>query len=122
MDFDGWHFAVLLDQAPRSARTAAFLQEEPFALGLGGRAALGHGGLGGRGGEDLPLADAVQLGDLVEGFSRSHGDPDHPSAALHALASRMVEVEAGGLLLRWLPPQEALSFQDVLERLLELLA
>lgn len=118
MDFDGGHFAVLVAQAgPRGARTAAILQE-PFALGLGGRAVFGDGAFGR---EDLPLAHPVRLGDLVEGFPRAHGDPDHPPAPLHALASRMVEVEAGGLLLRGLFPQEALGFQDVLERLLELL-
>lgn len=120
MDFDGWHLAVLMHEAPCSACTAAFLQE-PLALGFGSRAVFGSGAFGGRGGEDLPLAHPVRLGNLVEGFSRSHGDPDHPFGAAHALASRMVEVEAGGLLLCWLLPQEALSFQDVLERFLELL-
>lgn len=120
MDFDGWHLAAVLEQAACSACTAAFLQE-PFALGFGSRAVSGSGAFGGHGREDLPLADPVRLGNLVEGFSRAHRDPDHPSATLHALASRMVEVEAGALLLCWLLPQEALSFQDVLERFLELL-
>lgn len=123
VDFNGWHFAVLMDEAPWSACTAAFLQE-PFALGFGSRAVFGNGGFGGHalhGGEDLPLADPVRLGNLVEGFSRSHRDPDHPFATLHALARGMVEVEAWGLLLCWLLPQEALSFQDVLECFLELL-
>lgn len=73
------------------------------------------------GGEDLPFADPVRLGNLIEGFSRADGDPDDASAALHAWAGGMVEVETWGLLLRRLLPWEALHSQDVLERFLKLL-
>lgn len=123
VDFNGWHFAVLMDKTPWSACTAAFL-EEPFALGFGSCAVFGNSIFGGHtlhGGEDLPLANPVWLGDPVEGFSWSHRDSDHPFATLHALACRMVEVEAGCFLHCWLLPQEAPSSQDVMECFLELL-
>lgn len=123
MYFNGWHRAILTGEVPRSARTAAFL-EETFTLGFGSGAVFSNGGFGRHalhGGEHLPFADAIRPGDLIEGFCRADGDSDHAFAAPQALAGGMVEVEAWGLLLRRLLPREALRSQDVLERFLKLL-
>lgn len=126
MDFNGWHFTIFVGHVPRSACTAAFL-EETFAFHFGSGAArlvlrncvFCRHALHSR--EYLPFADPIGLGDLIEGFARADGDTDHTFATFHALASGMVEVETWGLLLCCVLPREALRSQDVLERFLKLL-
>lgn len=112
-----------MNEVPRSACAAAFL-EETFTFRFGSGTVFRNGVFcrhALHGGEYLPFADPVRLGNLIEGFSRADGDTDHAFAALHALASGMVEVETWGLLLCCLLPWEALCSQDVLERFLKLL-
>lgn len=121
--FNGWHFTIFMDKVPWSACTAAFL-EETFTFHFGSSTVFRNcifcrHALHSR--EYLPFADPIWLGNLIEGFSRANRDTDHTFAALHALASGMVEVETWGLFLCCLLPWEALRSQDVLERFLKLL-
>jgi hypothetical protein len=74
----------------------------------------------GHGREKLPFTDPIRLGDLIEGFSRSHGDAHHVLVLSLEGVAGGVQGVAQGMLGRVLSV-ETLDFQDVLKGLFELL-